>query len=564
MIPPFIGGDSPDGEELIYERLASDPDCASWTVLHSLHLAEAKRQVEGEVDFVIIVPGLGVLCLEVKSHRRALRDPDGMWRLGASEPTRKSPFEQASRGMRSVMQYLARTRLDLRDVPFWSAVWFSHAVAGVASSPEWHDWQLLDRHDLRRPISASVSAVLVKARAHMQKTRPAFDESAAAPSTELCLALANQLRPKFELSLTAKEVRKQRDEDRLVFVEEQYQALDQAELDPRALFTGPAGTGKTLLATESANRAALRGERVLLVCFNRLLGKQLEAQFADNDRVTAGTLHKHMRDLTGLQVPEGSGEEWWSQTLPEAALEVALERHGYDVLIVDEAQDLVAETAYLDVLDASLPKGLAGGRWLMFGDFERQNLYGSSDGRVLLAQRAPHFSQPLLRHNCRNTPQIAQAATQLSGLGRDVYRGYRRRDDGFMPEYRTYKQAGEQEALLLSALRTLKEDHYSNDEIVVLAPRTSGVAATASDPGLRSRLAPAESRGLAVAFATVQAFKGLDSPAVILTDLENVTGQEAESLLYVALSRACDRLFVFAREDAMRALAKVITGGARA
>ncbi len=243
---------------------------------------------------------------------------------------------------------------------------------------------------------------------------------------------------------------------------------------------------------------------------------------------------------------------------------MALERHGYDVLIVDEAQDVVAETAYLDVLDASLPKGLAGGRWLMFGDFERQNLYGSSDGRVLLAQRAPHFSQPLLRHNCRNTPQIAQAATQLSGLGRDVYRGYRRRDDGFMPEYRTYKQAGEQEALLLSALRTLKEDHYSNDEIVVLAPRTSGVAATASDPGLRSRLAPAESRGLAVAFATVQAFKGLDSPAVILTDLENVTGQEAESLLYVALSRACDRLFVFAREDAMRALAKVITGGARA
>ena len=60
MIPPMISADAPPGERQVFERLASDPEADEWVVLHSLALADHVRQAQGEADFVIIIPGLGV------------------------------------------------------------------------------------------------------------------------------------------------------------------------------------------------------------------------------------------------------------------------------------------------------------------------------------------------------------------------------------------------------------------------------------------------------------------------------------------------------------------------
>jgi hypothetical protein len=563
MIPPIIGADPPPGEKLIYQRLAEDPDCADWIVLHSLHLAEVRRAAEGEIDFVIIMPGAGILCLEVKSHRSAHRGQDGLWRLGSQAPTDKSPFAQAARGMHGVLDYLGRKRLDLQQVPVWSAVWFTHASADLPDSPEWHSWQLLDRHDLRRPIAQSLGAVMHNARLHFAQKFSRFDVSSKDPSIELAEALAAQLRPRFELSMSPKEVSKERAAERLSFVEEQYEALDLMEQEPRVLFTGPAGTGKSLLAAEAARRAATRGDRVLFVCFNRLLGANLTAAFADLPTVTARTLHSYMVDAAGVPVPEPASRDWWQATLPELALEAALDASDtYDVLIVDEIQDVASNQAYLDVLDASLVGGLGGGRWLMFGDFEKQMLYGGGrDGRADLAARCSHFSKPTLSHNCRNTPQIGSAASRLSGMPMDAYKGYRRRDDGVRPIFRAYTSASGQQQLLLSALDTLHNEHYGNHEIVVLSARSDGSTAAALVESGSARLAPYGSHGKKIPYTTIHAFKGLDAPAIVVTDVEDVAGAAAESLLYVALSRASDRLVVLAEAGAMKKLAGMLVDG---
>ena len=41
--------------------------------------------------------------------------------------------------------------------------------------------------------------------------------------------------------------------------------------DKRMVVTGPAGSGKTMLAVERAKRLAAKGRNVLFVCFNRRL-----------------------------------------------------------------------------------------------------------------------------------------------------------------------------------------------------------------------------------------------------------------------------------------------------
>ncbi len=197
----------------------------------------------------------------------------------------------------------------------------------------------------------------------------------------------------------------------------------------------------------------------------------------------------------------------------------------------------------------------------MFGDFEKQMLYGQHDGRDLLGARVPHYSQPRLMHNCRNTPQIGSAAARLAQLPLNAYRGYRRRDDGVKPVYRAYDSLEQQQDLLLAALEALKADHYGDSEVVILSPREQSAAGRCAEKGRHARLAPYHSESSRVRYTTVQAFKGLEAPAVIVTDVEHVDNDADRSLLYVALSRASDRLYVLARREAMNSLAQALTEG---
>src|SRR5262249_60417073 len=109
----------------------------------------------------------------------------------------------------------------------------------------------------------------------------------------------------FECPGNACDRRSRKQAEILRYTEEQFAALDTMEDNPRVLFTGPAGTGKTVLALETARRVASTGKSVLLVCFNRLLGRWLsDNPLSRSGQVTAGTLHQYMAGIAGIKGPE--------------------------------------------------------------------------------------------------------------------------------------------------------------------------------------------------------------------------------------------------------------------
>ena len=57
-----------EGERRLFKLLRDDPATKGWTVLHSIDIPRHINNVSGEADFVIIVPGRGILILEVKGH----------------------------------------------------------------------------------------------------------------------------------------------------------------------------------------------------------------------------------------------------------------------------------------------------------------------------------------------------------------------------------------------------------------------------------------------------------------------------------------------------------------
>ena len=111
MIPPTIPVSCPSpGEQEIFAKLKQEEATQDWIVLHSLDIAQHLRQVSGEADFVIIVPSLGVLCLEVKACH-SLERRDGLWFYGhdpKGDP--RGPFKQAAEAMHSLRKQVIQSR----------------------------------------------------------------------------------------------------------------------------------------------------------------------------------------------------------------------------------------------------------------------------------------------------------------------------------------------------------------------------------------------------------------------------------------------------------------------
>lgn len=560
MIPGYCPQTAPPGEKALHDALRSGVDTEGWIVLHSLGIADHVRQVEGEADFVIIVPGRGVLVIEIKSHRSIDRLDDGRWKLGNDAPTGRGPFQQASEAMHSLRAFLERKRIDLRSIPMLSAVWFTHVRARsmLPISPEWHAWQVLDSEDLRAGVVPAIVRTLAAGTSHLEEKIKHFSFGGVGPDATTAERIASQLRPRFEIAMVSGDQRRARETQLIQFIGEQYLALDSMADNNAVIFNGPAGSGKTLLAMEAARREVAMGRKGKLLCFNRFLGRRLENDLSGVNLLGVGTLHQELLRLAQIRPPADAKPEFWERELPDLALEKLLEGDvpTSDFLVVDEIQDIATEP-YLDVLDLMVTGGLKDGRLLFFGDFERQAIFGSGDGRGLLRQRAPQLTSRLLTENCRNLPRIGYQVNLLSDL-EPGYKRFRRQDDGIDPILIPYEEGADQTPYLLRAIRRLREDGFELNEIVVLSPlRHTSTAEMTTDQWLRQILRPADGnrpRPGQLQYSTIQAFKGLDAPAVVVTDLDRRLVPNLGPLLYVGLTRATDRLFAVIEGKTIRAV----------
>ena len=201
MIPPVIGAHVvSDGERHIFEALKTDAGAADWVVLHSLDVAKHIAQVSGEIDFVVIAPRQGAVCLEVKACR-SLEIRHGRWRYGQTTAwDERGPFKQAALAMHSLRDQLVKAEPGLSGIVFCFAVAFTHMSFDVAS-PEWHRWQALDRDYLRsRGVAAAIASVLRNMRLRLAETPSArwFRTDDARPDRGDIKRLVSALRPNFE------------------------------------------------------------------------------------------------------------------------------------------------------------------------------------------------------------------------------------------------------------------------------------------------------------------------------------------------------------------------------
>ena len=228
------------------------------------------------------------------------------------------------------------------------------------------------------------------------------------------------------------------------------------------------------------------------------------------------------------------------------------DRSGFDLAVVDEAQDLINDDD-LRLLDRMLANGLSDGRWAVLLDSNNQSgLVGRYEDAAMAGLREHRPAEITLTDNCRNTAEIVAATRERTGADLGVTTA------GHGHEVTVLQESGDRMGTLLGDLLSKFEaDEVSLDQVMLLSPSEFGSSSFAGLPtewrhrvellDLQRLRRPSAGR---VGFAEVASFKGLESPFIVLELPSGLDAPTALSTLYVGMTRARAGLWVVEPTDA--------------
>ncbi len=552
LIPSEVRSDLSSGEARVFHEIKEAPGSRDWIVFHSLAMSSAYSGRYGEVDFVILIPGKGIVCVEVKGG--GVSCANGVWtttnRHRVTQSLKQSPFDQARSGMWNLLSFVQRrfgTNSPEARCPTGWMVIFPDAVCPPVT-PEFARDEVVDRSQLK-DLVAQIDNCPSLANELGNANRVAL-------SPICCKRLTEAFRPDFDRPPSDANLIWHAENRIRELTEEQSEMLKGLQRNRKILIEGAAGTGKTIMAVETARTCAQQGQTVLLTCFNRNLGEWLEGTVRSSGpgRIVCGSLHRLLRE----RIMRSSGAELLAARLedddafgPEffdlAAMAIGELEETFDAIIVDEVQDFRPQ----DLIEVLRAWGAQSDpiRVLLCGDFARQALYqtGLSDSADVITL-LPGLVDFVFHFNCRNTRRIAKAIEITAGA--TGARINDRQSEGAPVEFLTWKSAEAELERIDALLRSLQSAGCHASDIIILGPRrleNSTLAGVQKIGGLRIRKFE-DGDPDAANYTTIHAFKGLERTAVILIDIASDLGPASDALLYVGMSRARSRLFVLVDE----------------
>ena len=518
-------------EQLVWETLRDclQPDDV---LLANLRLTDVHK--DHEADLVVLMPGVGILVLEVKGgsvHVTPDNESGHVWwtqRQGVHRRIR--PVDQVRDGKHALRRYVEQ---HPRGGPTRRVGW-GHGLVTPYSTfgqefavPELPRWSLHDKDD----FATLGERVRDNARGMRHGQRP--------PTHDDVEVITDILAGRFAAPYDVNAESDDRADtfDRLTM--EQATVLRVTRLLHRVEVRGGAGSGKTVLALQQAKELTRgghgrKGQRVALLCYSIGLAEHLKRQVATWDRrhrpAFVGTFHEFGRQW-GAAEGDRTDSRFWEEQLPAQMAELAgdlPDGKKYDAVIVDEAQDF-ADSWWTPALRS-------------LRDEEDGGLYVYSDENQRIFAR---FGRPpvelvplVLDHNLRNTRQIHESFGPLAPS-----RMYSRGGDG--PGVRFVATS------LADAIDTA-DDQVDRMLEQGWEPRHVALLTTGHrHPVQVERTAFHDQEGYwstywddDVFYGHVLGCKGLERRAVVLCLNEDGSRDRARERLYVGMSRATDELVV--------------------
>lgn len=542
MIARVLGPLPADSSERKLLRQLQKQLPETWVVLSNVTWAtkdELGIVSDGQSDFVVLVPGAGMVIVEVKGSREIWIAPDGLWyrrdREGEAVLVSPPPPEQAMKNMYKLARIVEQKGPWHRFPGRYS--WLVVYPNGIASNvPTMFDSSTIatsrNLHELEAKIRNALSQRGSDGKSELFTSTAINTIAAILTSQPFVVAKADTYADVHDdLDLIEKLTRQQFTALRGVF-----------EL-PKVAVTGPAGSGKTLLAIWRLQALVEEGKQALYVCFNKKLAESLRKRHPDLAPYIV-SVDKFFMEFCEEPAVLGEPDRYFTETLPELAFEEALrceENQKYDAIIIDEGQDFNELRLYALY---ELLRGPNSG-WTIFTD-RRQDLFRVGAGDAFGADVI--FK---LYHNCRNTIKINSATNLFIGL--DDIISMPGMPEGELPEIAACSNSTAMSGKAWELVRQWSTDRG----VVILSPyslKNSCMADHLKGYGmvLTEDLSNLGMPGQ-VCFSTIRSFKGIEAPAILLVDAE-IPSDTPNSIfqredLYVACTRPTARLAILSKTE---------------
>lgn len=562
LLPPYIDKSfKSTGERMIFNILKNNVFAKDWIVLHSLNLSQHTKRLYGEIDFLLLIPNGGIYVMEVKAGD--VKCVDGIWhftnRFGNTYTSSIGPFSQARDAMfslrASIEKEFGKGHKFTRFL-FGFLTAFPH-VSFDRHSVEYEPWQILDK-DVIHSGTEQFFQNLVHQFVDKYKGKKWFSVNDFLPDLANLVELCEFLRGDFERIRTIKERLAEFDQQVKAYTSEQFKILDSIQINPRSVTQGSAGTGKTMIAIESAIRSASKGKSVFLTCYNRLIGEWMQRQVAGwEEKITVSHLHGYLFEVSkgfDYDKSQSNQQNFYSKYLPVLTKDIYQKGifRKFDKVIIDEGQDLIREE-YLYLFDIMLKEGLSKGNWEIYGDFERQAIFAqlSKPEMFELLNQFAQYSNFILKTNCRNTKQVGEETSLISGFEKPPF--LLEFLEGIPVEYAFYKDQTHQIKLITERLGKLISGGLPFGELIILSPKKYENSSCRAINEHKIKEIKTISEYFAehefIGFATIQSFKGLESNYILITDIEDLSSEAGKALLYVGMSRAKYGLILLINES---------------
>ena len=543
--------DAPQSEKKVYKAIEEAlPD--GWYAWHSIKL-RAQEGEDAEADFIIASPGgppaspgstpaapgssasrlaPGILILEVKGG--AISKKDGQWYQGG-KPMPKPPRSQAIRSRVVLLsKFTART---IKPPAIGEAVVFPDQDYDAPPTQGDLEGLVLGAREL--PYLRELLPELMK-----KAVPPRFRRMPDPGWIETLHDLWCECWPvKPNLAFRTRS----RLDERLKLDAVQLSTLSTATENDLVLVRGGAGTGKTILAAELARKERQSSRRVLFLTFTEALAFELARELPD-PLITVSPIGRfaltHLRSK-GFDQPERYEPEFWDKVTKLAASwrsRSLWKNCAFETVIIDEAQDFGR-------CEWRIATRCASPRIRIWAFLDESQAFW--ERRPIPASFLKKCTRLSLDNPYRCPPAIQALADAYVGKSSSRDAVSRGLDDGTIavvasPKDDVHEDAGKE-------INRLLESGFKPPDIAVISLR-----GRMFEQNIMHRL---ELGGLPIVQATDSRardhivcdtflrFKGLERPAVIVTDLRYVSDRY-NVRMNIALSRAVGVLrIVGAKEE---------------
>ncbi|MEG1354032.1 MAG: NERD domain-containing protein [Bacilli bacterium] len=512
--------DSRSQEGLMYEELNKLSD--EYYVFHSFSIVNVKERVinESEIDFVIFHPMKGILCIEAKAGEVDYND--GYWKYNNGiKMSHDGPYNQAKSNKWKLKDSMLNHGLqyEVEHCKFLHAVWFPNITLVELTKK-----QLPSEADINITLTSDSFNNIEKSINQIFQIEVEARINTCLSEKEVNVILERVLAPSFKL-ISFKEIESERTNN--VFrrmLKEQVALLDYLEEQNNAIINGLAGSGKTVMAIEKARRHSEKGEAVLFLCYNVFLKDYLKEKYNYShvsyytiDGLACKICETHKSNY--ILLLEKLNEMSYNGSFP------------YQHVIIDEGQDF-GKVELEDEIIISLKSNVINdakenGTFYLFYD----------KNQMIQSQKVLNYIENAdckltLYRNCRNTENIALTSLRLLGSSQSP----KLFQEAILGDLAEFSFCSTSDAFVSTL--NCKIDKYINDgytNLTILTCKTeekSIISNYCSDSKYNYE------HGY-VKFTTCRKFKGLESDAVIVIDIDEDTfNTQGEQLMYVGTSRA--------------------------